>query len=188
MHILGNKAYLSSQKIGLVLLVAGVVFFAGAFFLNQYQKSREKILSFSEVPQLATVCSTGQLPVKISISSLKIELVVTPATVSGDLWEISQAGVSYLTGSGIPGQAGNMIIYGHNLKKIFGPLPWIKKDSEIKIENKKGENFIYEVIETKTVSPQQIEVLLPSEDSRLTLYTCTGALDSKRFIVVAKLK
>lgn len=188
MYFIRIKNLSARQKISLILLIFGAIFFGSALFAKNYQKSRERILSFSEIPKLKTVCFEDDLPVKISIPSLKIELAVTPAAVSGELWEISQTGASYLIGSGVPGKVGNVVIYGHNLRKIFGSLSWIRKNSEIKVENKKGKSFIYEVIETKTVSSKQIEILLPSEEPRLTLYTCAGPMDLRRFIVVAKLK
>lgn len=42
------------------------------------------------------------------------------------------------------------------------------------------------IVETKTVSPQEVEVLSPTEEAILTLYACTGFLDRERLVVVAK--
>ncbi|MGB2731849.1 MAG: sortase, partial [Microgenomates group bacterium] len=46
--------------------------------------------------------------------------------------------------------------------------------------------FIVQV--TANVSPDQTNVLKQSHDKRLTLYTCSGFLDTQRFVVVATLE
>ena len=40
---------------------------------------------------------------------------------------------------------------------------------------------------TQVVTPDQTHILAPSDDRRVTLYTCTGFLDRKRFVVTATL-
>lgn len=179
------KTLSSRQKAGLILIFLGLICFGIIFSFKAYQKS---ILSFSKVPELKEEISEELFPTRILIPKVRIDLQVFPAKASGEIWEVSEEGASYLLGSGVPGQKGNVVIYGHNKNKLFGPIRWLGKGEEIKVINKKGEEFIYKVGETKTVSPDKVEVLAPTEDATLTLYTCTGFLDSKRFIVVAKLQ
>lgn len=178
----------SRQKAGLVLILLGLVCFGIVFSLAGYQEFQKKTLSFSQPPELIEEATEELFPSQILIPSLRIDLPVFPAEAIGSEWEISQEGVSYLLGSGIPGRPGNAIIYGHNKRNLFGPLLWIEKGREVEIKNKKGESFVYELVEIKTVSPKTIEVLAPTEDATLTLYTCTGFLDSQRFVVTGKLK
>jgi LPXTG-site transpeptidase (sortase) family protein len=173
------------QKIGLILILFAGVCFVGFFGLKIYFSNP---LSFSQKPKIESKFSEDQYPARIIIPSLKIDLPVFPAKAEGNKWEIFENAASYLLGSGIPGQKGNVVVYSHNKRHLFGPILGIKKGAEIKIENKKGENFSYEVLETRIVSPSQIEILLPSTQPILTLYTCTGFADSKRFVVIARLK
>lgn len=180
------KTLSSRQKVGLVLILLGLVFFGAVLSLKFYQESREKILSFSQVPQLSQENPEDFLPAQILIPKVRINLSVFEAKAKDKVWEISEEGASYLLGSGVPGGKGNVIIYGHNKNKLFGPIRWLEIGDEIKVINKKGEEFIYKVARTKTVSPDEISVLAPTEDATLTLYTCTGFLDSQRLIVIAK--
>lgn len=147
-------------------------------------------MSFSEPPQLIEEQEkdTNKLPQKIIIPVHNIDLSIEEAEILNGEWEISATGASYLFQSALPGEKGNVIIYAHNRNHLFGPLRRIKKGEEVFIKNKKEEVFVYEIVETKVVSPDQIEVLLPTEEPTLTLYTCFGFLDSKRFVVVGKLK
>ena len=64
----------------------------------------------------------------------------------------------------------------------------MKPGDRIEIAFSDGSIREFVVAYTTTVNPGQVEILKDSEDSRLTLYTCTGFLDSKRFVVTAKLK
>lgn len=180
------KALSTRQKIGLVLILVGLSFFGLIFSLRAYQQSREKILSFSQVPQLIQEAPEDLLPIQILIPKIKVDLSVSQAKASGTAWEISEIGASYLVGSGVPGRKGNVVIYGHNKAKLFGPIRWIEIGDEVKVKNKMGEEFTYKVDQTKIVSPNQVEVLAATEDATLTLYTCTGFLDSQRFVVIAK--
>ena len=177
---------LSRQKTGLVLILAGVVCFGVIFSFKSYQKFRKKRLSFSQSPELITEVKEELSPAQILIPSLRIDLPVYPAKIVDRQWEISEKGASYLLGSGLPGREGNVVIYGHNKNSLFGPIRWLEKDREIKVINKKGEEFIYKVVGTKTVSLEKVEVLSPTKDATLTLYTCTGFFDRERFVVVAK--
>jgi len=182
-----TQTFASRQKTGLILILVGVLCFTTTFSLRVYQESREKILSFSRAPEFKEEISEDLFPSQIQIPKVKIDLLVSPAKAKNEIWEISKDGASYLLGSGVPGRKGNSVIYGHNKNNLFGPIRWLKVGDEIRIKNRKGEEFLYKVKETKTVSPENIEVLAPTKDSTLTLYTCTGFMDRQRFVVVAKI-
>jgi sortase A len=182
-----TKKLSSQRQRGLILILSGLFFLGGAVFLKVDQEFRQNSLSFSKAPDFSERVEEVDLPKRILIPKVKIDLPVFPGKVVNNNWEIAKEGVSYLMGSGIPGRKGNTVIYGHNKRSQFGPIRWLEKGSEIKVINGKGEEFIYLVQEIKTVSPQEVEVLSPTEDPTLTLYTCAGILDKKRFVVVAKL-
>jgi sortase A len=129
--------------------------------------------------------SDVNVPVSISIPSLKISLPVYPATIEKGKWQDTKNGVSYLTSSSIPGSTGNSILYGHNWPSLLGNLTKIKPGDKIFVTlNEKGMQ-VYTVKYITVVTPDQTHILDTTSDSRLTLYTCTGFLDSKRFVVTA---
>lgn len=188
MSFLGFKKLSSPQKRNLIFLLAGLFFLAVAFLFKGYQSFRQNILSFVQPPKLIETVEEGDLPTRIIIPRVRIDLPVSATTIVDHQWQVSQTGASYLFGSGVPGREGNVIIYGHNENRLFGPIRWLEKDDQIKLINKKEEEFVYRVLETKTVSPEETEVLAPTEAARLTLYTCAGFLDRERFVVVAEYK
>lgn len=182
------KSLPSRQKSGLVLLLVGFFCFLSAFSLKGYQEFQQNILSFSQAPEPISVVEEGDLPEKVLISKIKLDLLISPVKVVNNQWIISEEGVSYLLGSGIPGQEGNVVIYGHNKSHLFGPIRWLEEGEEIRLVNQQGDEYIYSIVETKIVSPETVEVLAPTKEATLTLYTCTGFLDRERFVVIAKLQ
>jgi sortase A len=88
-------------------------------------------------------------------------------------------------GSANPGQNGNIVVFAHARNELFGPLRDIKKDETIYILTK-DRWYRYSVSGTKLVDPSQIENIKPTDSEQLTLFTCSGFLDSKRLIVHAK--
>lgn len=183
-HTRSKNLFSKTQK-GFILILVGFIFFALAGFLRGAWEYSSEVLLPSDVPKYIDKIEGSDLPERIIIPKVKIDLSVFPGKVIEEKWEIAQQGVSYLLGTGIPGRVGNVVVYGHNKRNQFGPIRWLEKEDEIKIINGKGEEFIYKVKETKIVSPNQIEVLRPTHDSTLTLYTCTGILDRQRFVVLA---
>jgi sortase A len=146
-------------------------------------------LSFTNYYVRPTVTlSEKNAPVRITIPSVGINLPIYKATIVNHVWPTTDVGASYLTTSPIPGNTGNSIIYGHNWVSLFGPLVNSKVGDKVIItypDNKK-KTFVIEY--TSEVSPDTSTILAPSTDKRITLYTCTGLFDSKRFVAVAILK
>lgn len=125
-------------------------------------------------------------PKKLIIEDLKIDLPIFPAQINSRVWQVSDKGVSFLSTSSVPGEKGNSILYGHNWTNILGKLTKIKPDQIIKIVYNDGsiKNFVVE--STQIVSWKDTSILNQTDDSKVTIYTCTGFLDSKRFVTVAK--
>jgi len=127
------------------------------------------------------------LPVRIIIPKLALDLAVTKAKIIRGYWEVFPDKASWGEGSGLPGRLGNQVIFAHAREGLFLPLKDIQPEMEIYVLT--GAKWSdYQVKEIKEVWPKQTEVVAPTEDETLTLYTCSGFKDSKRLIVVAKRK
>lgn len=173
---------------GLNFFLLAFFFFFVAFIFKINEKLAENTLSFVRPPSGLETDQRIDLPVKIIIPKVNIDLEVTTGVIRGDKWEISEKGASYLLGSGAIGEKGNAIIYGHNKKQLFGAIRQLTAGDLVQIKTASGKEFFYSVTGTKIVSPQAIDVLAPTDRSVLTLYTCTGFLDKDRFIVRAELQ
>lgn len=149
---------------------------------NQGISAKDNVSQFEFNP-----VSNKTLPIGLVIKDLGIRLNVFPSEVKSNNWESTTQGVSYLLNSNLPGETGNSIIYGHNWPSLLGDLVNIKKGQEIDIymSDKTVKRFIVDNI--LVVTPEQSSVLNKTDDKRLTVYTCTGFLDTKRFVVSGKL-
>lgn len=89
-----------------------------------------------------------------------------------------------------PGELGNSAIAGHRsytYNQFFNRLDEVEKDDEIKVQTKNGE-FTYVVYKKFVVLPEEVSVLNDTEDSTLTLVTCTPIRSAThRLIIKAKL-
>jgi sortase A len=127
-------------------------------------------------------------PVHITVPSVGINLPIYKATIVNHVWPTTDVGASYLTTSPIPGTTGNSIIYGHNWTSLFGPLVNAKIGDKVIITYPDHTKKTFVIEYTSEVSPETASILAPSNDKRITLYTCTGLFDSKRFVAVAVLQ
>lgn len=171
------------------LLVFTLVGFIGIALLTIgiYSKHKSKTLSFDQEPTPQVEANTRKpLPVKIKIEKAEIDLPVESASIHEGVWQVSDSSANFLDKSARPNEGGNIVIYGHNKKLIFGNL--IGKDligGYIKITTEDQKEHLYQIEEVKTVSPSEIEVVSKTDYEVLTVYTCTGFLDSKRLIIKA---
>lgn len=124
-------------------------------------------------------------PKKLIIEDLKIDLPIFPASLTSGVWQVSDKGVSFLATSPVPGEKGNSILYGHNWTNRLGNLTKIKPNQIIKIVYHDGSSKAFRVISTQVVSWKETSILNQTHQAQLTIYTCTGFLDSKRFVAVA---
>lgn len=147
-------------------------------------------MGFYHKPNVTSVASGSNLPTpkptKLYIPRLSRVLYVSDGYVQGDRWIISETGVSYLVTSAVPGEIGNAVIYGHNTKNILGGLWRVQDGDTIYVVLQSGDFVKYQVSEKKEIEPTQVEILNQTSDSRLTIYTCSGFLDTARFVVVAR--
>jgi sortase A len=112
-------------------------------------------------------------------------LPVKTAKIVAGYWQVFEDTAAWGEDSGYPGKSGNQVIFAHARKGLFLPLRGIAVGDKVYIMTDAAW-YAYEVKEIKDVTPDQKEVIAPTTDETLTLYTCTGFEDSKRLIVVAK--
>ena len=155
-------------------------------------------------------------PVHIEIPSLRVERAIVPVgTVTGRQgveWDAEQLFatsnrrdlVGHLEDSANPGQAGNVVLIGHNYNRglynwrgVFYSLHTLKPQDVVNVVNENDEVFAYQVERVEKVpwrssstdTLTHIVYLSPTRDETLTLVTCGGANFApfpSRIYVVAK--
>lgn len=175
-----TNALFSSMFWGsLVLLISGTAFL-------YYQRTQPTILSFDVPPPVLIETNDAAVPIRITIPSLAIDIPVEPGYITNNVWSISDHYVNHLSTSARPGSDGNIIMYGHNSRSILGNLTTIQEGARIILTDDEQTDHTYTVISIYTVTPDIVDPVQQTDEEVLTLYTCTGFLNSKRFIVRAE--
>lgn len=164
---------------GLLLLL-----FGGYLIFQRYSP---KTLEFKNL-QVVNASSSKLTPVRIIIPSQKIDEGIYGAKITNGQWETTDKGISYLLSSPVPGAKGNSVLYGHNWESLLGKLVNVKPGQKIQIVLDNGQTRTFTVKYTSVVDPNETHILAQTNDNRITIYTCTGFLDSKRFVAIATLQ
>lgn len=135
---------------------------------------------------LPVVVPSSDIPVRLRLPSLSLDLAVIPAYKTDSRWPTTSRGISYLASSPLPGDIGNSIFYGHNWVHILGQLKNSQINDPLIIVYSDGRTKNFSVTEVKTVGPNATEILDPAAVPQITLYTCTGFLDTRRLVVIAR--
>jgi len=163
-------------------ILGSLLILFGGFLV--YQRYTPQKLAFANLKTEKVNYSTSY-PTQIIIPSLKINNAIIPSKIVNGNWETTTDGISFLSSSPRPGSMGNSILYGHNWESLLGRLPQIKPGQEIDILFSNGKLERFKVIYTQEVNPTDTSILANSKDKRITIYTCSGFLDSKRFVATA---
>lgn len=167
--ILGNQLYLRYRSLDIIPY-------------SYHESISDTDSSYS---QLTTSQSNAKTYPVLEIPKLGRALPVTSSNIVDGVWETSPTSLSHAGGSPEPGEGGNSVIYGHNWPNMLLYLPTLVPGDIIYAHLSDTRRITYTVSATAIVEPHDLSLTLPTDDSRLTLYTCTGLLDQQRFVVVA---
>ena len=169
-----------------LLISTGIILlFLTGFLIWQRNSPARLAFKVSEIKSAPKqVVLTDLRPVSILLPASNIELPIIQTELKDGKWLATSKGVSYLISSPIPGEVGNSVLYGHNWPNLLGKLPKVKPGEIISVKFSDGSIKNFPVQYTLIVTPDQTQILNPTSDSRITIYTCTGFLDNKRFVAV----
>jgi LPXTG-site transpeptidase (sortase) family protein len=84
--------------------------------------------------------------------------------------------------------SGNAVLYGHDdiEGSIFARLSELTVGDELDVTRAGGEAVVYHITARTIVAPTAVEILQPTNDVRLTVFTCWPTwVDNKRIVVTA---
>ncbi len=182
---LSKKRNKKKQKHNLQKLFAflGMIFIVISLSYKLYNFTANTLL-FSR-PVQNSCMEEKTIPVGIVIPSITSSLPVEQTFIRNGMWEISKNGASHLSSSSKPGASGNIVVYGHNSVDQLGNLSNVKEGDFIIVKTKDRGLYSYIVKTKKTIYPNDVSILNPTDSEMLTLYTCIGFADSMRFVVQA---
>lgn len=184
-----------------ILLLLAVVLIADVIYYRKATYTYTKTESTNTTPKYQALPGANKSkPNQLAIPSLNIlaPIIYIDKTGEAAFQEALINGVVHYPGTALPGQKGNVYIFGHssdlpwskgNYKTIFELLPQIKKGSVIAITDSNGTLFHYQVTNQFVVGSKDVSVLTQPKDTYMltlqTSYPIGTAL--KRYIVQAEL-
>ena len=201
-----GKKYLFTFGLIIILIIISIFIFQSwqdnTKIINQ-ATINETIFPNNTNTEIARETKEKGEPDHISIPDVDIEIPIIYITQEENNEEGYQAalanGVVQYPGTAIPGEYGNPYIFGHSsdffwkdgdYKEIFKSIIDLPLDTIIRITNHEGDLFVYKVIETKIVGPDEVSVLDQQNYERqiLTLQTSWPLGTAlKRYLVIAEL-
>src|SRR3989344_4048345 len=127
-----QKRFKADIPVGITLLVFGI-----SLFVVNFPKENILSTSFKDEPvRVEGFVSEeeGELPNRILISDLKIDLPVKPAKIINGYWEVFPDTAAWGEGSGLPGKPGNQVIFAHARYGLFLPLKSVKVGMKVTIK------------------------------------------------------
>lgn len=174
----------TSRILPLFLALIGFVLL-GYSLLQSSLRQRALILAKDQVEAYRAVEPTRPpAPTHISIPSF-VDVGVESMALTGAVWGVSPDKATYLIQSARPGEKGNIIVYGHNKRRILGNIRALKGGEKVTLTTSEGQVRVYRVESLQEVKPSEVALLQPTDTEILTIYTCSGPLDSLRFVVRA---
>lgn len=138
----------------------------------------------------------------LSIPTIGIDKAKVRTNVDGadkvQYLSVLKEAIAHFKGTALPGENGTVFLFGHSMipvlahgqyEAIFTDLLKIKKDDLVTV-NYKGEDYNYQIIETKpNVDPADVSVLYqPLNDKLIALMTCIPpGFGTKRFVAIGRL-
>lgn len=185
----------------IILIVVGSLFQVdylrkGLTFLNlDFSWVQGNLLNRSDSPCLNCGAETTKMeavsisfkPERIIISSVDIDLKVVSVPLKNGTWDVLPQVANFAEGtSPVNNKEGNTGIFAHARLDAFKKIKNLKDGDEIVLTD--GIYIArYIVNKTGTVEPTDISVFYPTKDPVITLITCDGFFDEKRFMVRARL-
>lgn len=144
-----------------------------------------------------TPAASAKVPAENTVSIPKIgvhaPVQYISATAEAEFQRALETGVVHYATTSLPGQFGNVAIFGHSsndwwepgdYKFVFVLLDRLVPGDKMTVDYQ-SRRYTYEVTGSKIVEPNAIEVLAPTAEPTLTLITCTPAGTSLRRLVIS---
>lgn len=147
----------------------------------------------AELPaEIPAAGATGRVVKTAAPSDIKVtgrieipKISLAHTTYEGNTLREINYGPSHWPGTAMPGQAGNTVFAGHRTtySRPFYDLDLLAPGEQVVFTTAQG-RFVYEVVNTFIVSPNDVWIVRPTKEAMMTLFACHPKGSAKQRIVV----
>jgi sortase A len=180
-RLAGSKAVRRSLgALTAILVIAAGISISWPFWTDQYQSRLQVRLERQleeqiESPKAVEEFTAGEVETGDSLTRLKIpDIGVDVVVVEGTTQAALRAGAGHYPETALPCGTGNVAIAGHRTTfgKPFSRLDEVPIGAEITLETPVGTCRYRVGAAANVITPDQVEVVAPTDTPRLTLTTC----------------
>jgi len=156
------------------------------FNFNEIPEQYRPVIQQQLAAPIALPTPSPESPTRLRIPRLNVDASV----FIGTDWEALRRGVGYQSGTGLPGQPGNVVLSAHNdiYGELFRYLDQLQPGDEVVIYTS-SRQYTYLVREWNIVSPYAVDVMNPTRTATATLISCYPyQIDNQRIVVFADLR
>jgi len=177
----------------MTLFVLCIYYFLPKFNVLNTNGQTEQIPVAEEEKRLTDEEIVGEASISIEKISLSLPVIIN---VNGyneeDYYTALQKGVAHFKGTSLPGQPGNVFVFGHSsdwrwnqgeFKSAFKQLPELES-GDLVIINYKDQNYKYQVFLKEIVAYDDLRWVAQTSEDYLTLMTCYPVGSSEKRIVI----
>jgi len=150
----------------------GLLFYVADQYGMMFREQRrlqvewQKQATPSSTAPAPAVANAADALTRLQIPKIDLDAVV----VEGTHYRQLAVAPGHMTGTPAPGDTGNAVVTAHR-DTFFRHIYELQKGDTILVQ-RNGKTFTFEVTGKKIVDPDDVSVIAPSEDARLTLITC----------------
>ena len=159
-------------RFSLLTVGLGLLFYVGSQYWMMFHEQRRLQLEWqkqsapSPAAPAPAIAKASDALTRLQITKIDLDAVVVEGTRRRQL----AVAPGHLTGTPAPGDSGNAVVTAHR-DTFFRHIYELQKGDTILVQ-RNGKTFTFEVTGKKIVEPEDVSVIAPSEDARLTLITC----------------
>lgn len=147
-------------------------------------------LTSKQLTSLPALPVVGTKPIpkenRLVIPSIGVDMPILEGPTERTL---DRGGIWHIPGTSNPSQGSNMVLSGHRWQYLppssmtLYLLDKVKLDEPI-IVYWRGQEYDYRIVDRRVVDPSATDIQNPTEQPRLTIYTCTPLFSTKQRLVL----
>ncbi len=193
-HLTAENRQLALRRLPTALTILGLILlvYVGSQYAQMYfeQRSLQRQWIAQQQERVTHAGPTANQIVEMGLTRISIPKIdLSAIVVEGTDHHALKLGPGHLAGTSHAGAEGNAVITAHR-DTFFRHIVELKKGDLIMVQ-RDGLTFTYEVSSQRIVKPDDVSVIQPTNDNRLTLITCYPTYyigpAPERLIVTSKL-
>ncbi len=196
-HVAKHRHLFRLLAISLIVLGVGIVLYPFSPWIRYTIFKPEPVYPYATkladakttlpvVGNKTVVPKTNSIPAddRLVIPKIGVDVTIVPGQDERAL----EKGIWHIPNTSSPDRGGNTVLSGHRFRYLAGPKTLYLLDQmeigDVIIVYWKGIEYDYKVVARRIVNPDAVEILDPTPEPQLTIFTCTPVFSTRQRLVL----